>query len=112
MSLPSITLDQQHAVNELRRLGRTDRQIEKIVGLRYGVLSKTYRVDCSAQIELACDERAFAERSKKNRRLWAANDLPDRNLRGWRPQGDCVTARSNLAPLQSPTRNMNDRGTA
>ena len=28
-----ITLAQQHAVNEQRRLGRTDRQAEKIVGL-------------------------------------------------------------------------------
>ena len=35
-----ITLAQQHAVNEQRRMGRTDRQAEKIVGLPHGILSR------------------------------------------------------------------------
>lgn len=39
-----ITLAQQHAVNEQRRLGRTDRQAEKIVGLPHGVLSRHFLV--------------------------------------------------------------------
>lgn len=39
-----ITLAQQHAVNEQRRMGRTDRQAEKIVGLPSGILSRRYLV--------------------------------------------------------------------
>lgn len=39
-----ITLAQQHAVNEQRRLGRTDRQAEKIVGLPHGILSRPFIV--------------------------------------------------------------------
>lgn len=39
-----ITLAQQHAVNEQRRMGRTDRQAEKIVGLPHGVLSRPFIV--------------------------------------------------------------------
>lgn len=40
-----ITLAQQHAVNEQRRLGRTDRQAEKIVGLPHGILSRPFIVE-------------------------------------------------------------------
>lgn len=40
-----ITLAQQHAVNEQRRQGRTDRQAEKIVGLPHGILSRPFVVD-------------------------------------------------------------------
>lgn len=40
-----ITLAQQHAVNEQRRMGRTDRQAEKIVGLPHGLLSRPFVVD-------------------------------------------------------------------
>lgn len=39
-----ITLAQQHAVNEQRRMGRTDRQAEKIVGLPHGILSRPFIV--------------------------------------------------------------------
>lgn len=39
-----ITLAQQHAVNEQRRMGRTDRQAEKIVGLPSGILSRPFIV--------------------------------------------------------------------
>lgn len=40
-----ITLAQQHAVNEQRRLGRTDRQAERIVGLPSGILSRPFIVE-------------------------------------------------------------------
>lgn len=40
-----ITLAQQHAVNEQRRLGRTDRQAEKIIGLSHGILSRPFIVE-------------------------------------------------------------------
>lgn len=40
-----ITLAQQHAVNEQRRLGRTDRQAERIVGLPHGILSRPFIVE-------------------------------------------------------------------
>ncbi|CAM2823809.1 Uncharacterised protein [Brevundimonas diminuta] len=39
-----ISLAQQHAVNEQRRMGRTDRQAEKIVGLPSGILSRPFIV--------------------------------------------------------------------
>ena len=39
-----ITLMQQHAVNEQRRMGRSDRQVEKIVGLPRGILSRPFIV--------------------------------------------------------------------
>lgn len=39
-----ITLAQQHAVNEQRRKGRSDRQAEKIVGLPSGLLSRPFIV--------------------------------------------------------------------
>lgn len=39
-----ITLAQQHAVNEQRRLGRSDRQAEKIIGLPHGLLSRPFIV--------------------------------------------------------------------
>ncbi len=39
-----ISLAQQHAVNEQRRMGRTDRQAEKIVGLPSGILSRRFIV--------------------------------------------------------------------
>lgn len=44
MTLPRITNGQAAEVNRLRKAGRTDRQIERIVGLTYGLLSKPYRV--------------------------------------------------------------------
>lgn len=39
-----ITLMQQHVVNEQRRMGRSDRQVEKIVGLPSGILSRPFIV--------------------------------------------------------------------
>lgn len=44
MTLPRITNGQAAEINRLRKAGRTDRQIERIVGLTYGLLSKPYRV--------------------------------------------------------------------
>lgn len=110
MALPTITLDQQHAVNEHRRQGRTDRQIEKIIGLRYGLLATTYRVDCSAQVERDRAERARAEWREKDRRFWATNHYPDRILRGWRPTQDCVTSRPDAAPLRALPRKPRTQG--
>lgn len=46
-----ITLAQQHAVNEQRRMGRTDRQAEKIVGLPHGILSRPFIVDETTVLE-------------------------------------------------------------
>jgi len=48
-----ITLAQQHAVNEQRRLGRTDRQAEKIVGLPQGLLSRPFIVIDDGQLSNA-----------------------------------------------------------
>ena len=115
MALPSITVDQQRAVNVQRRQGRTDRQIEKILGLRYGLLAAPYRVDGAPDVERQVAKAAQARRaeaSEKEQRYWQALGRDDRQLRGWRPAGNCVTSRPNAAPLRSLPRNMNDRGNA
>jgi len=44
MILPRISQNQAAEVDRLRKAGRTHRQIERIVGLTYGLLSKPYRV--------------------------------------------------------------------
>lgn len=44
MSLPCITPQQAAEVERLKVLGRTNRQIETMLGLTYGVLSGRYRV--------------------------------------------------------------------
>ncbi len=49
MTLPRITQHQAAEVDRLRKAGRTDRQIERIVGLTYGLLSKPYRVGDDAR---------------------------------------------------------------
>lgn len=44
MTLARITQHQAAVVERLRRDGRTDRQIERIVGLTYGLLGKPYAI--------------------------------------------------------------------
>lgn len=113
MSLPSITVDQQRAVNEQRRQGRTDRQIEKILGLRYGLLAAPYRVDGSPDSERERARKADAARAafhEKEARYWRALGREDRQLRGWRPNGNCITARPDAAPLRSLPRNPRPQG--
>lgn len=88
-----ITLTQQHAVNEQRRMGRTDRQAEKIVGLPYGILSRRYVVDASAEQERARGEKAYAEWSERHDAFFRTVFREQRTLHGWRPEGDCVRSR-------------------
>ena len=44
MTVARITQNQADEVERLRKAGRTDRQIETIIGLTYGLLGKPYRV--------------------------------------------------------------------
>lgn len=44
MSVARITQHQAAEVERLRKEGRTDRQIERIVGLTYGLLGKPYAI--------------------------------------------------------------------
>lgn len=46
---PRLTQNQADEVERLRKAGRTDRQIEQMIGLTYGVLSKPYRVGDDAR---------------------------------------------------------------
>lgn len=62
MTLPRITQNQAAEVDRLRKAGRTDRQIERIVGLTYGLLSKPYRV--------GDDARPILNRDHLDRRGW------------------------------------------
>jgi len=88
-----ITLAQQHAVNEQRRLGRTDRQTEKIVGLPHGILSRPYLVDSSEEDTRKRGEKAFAEWCEREDAFHRAVFRPQRTFHGWRPEGDCVKDR-------------------
>ena len=113
MSLPSITVDQQRAVNDQRRQGRTDRQIEKIIGLRYGLLAAPYRVDGSPDQERERAKQAQTARAafhEKEARYWRTLSREDRILRGWRPTANCVTSRPDAAPLRSLPRNPRPQG--
>lgn len=49
MSIPRITQHQANEVERLRQAGRTDRQIEKIIGLTHGLLQKPYRIGDDAR---------------------------------------------------------------
>lgn len=49
MSVPRITPHQAQEVERLRGLGRTDRQIEKIVGIATGVLSVRHTIGDDAR---------------------------------------------------------------
>lgn len=49
MTLARITQHQAAEVERLRRDGRTDRQIERIIGLTYGLLGKPYAVGDDAR---------------------------------------------------------------
>ncbi|MCZ4109549.1 hypothetical protein O3U67_15775 [Brevundimonas diminuta] len=63
-----ITLAQQHAVNEQRRMGRTDRQAEKIVGLPSGILSRRFIVvDDTRPVRLAFAESRTITASQRRR---------------------------------------------
>ncbi|QCQ97781.1 hypothetical protein [Brevundimonas sp. SGAir0440] len=62
MSIARITQNQADEVKRLRTAGRTDRQIETIIGLTYGLLSEPYRV--------AEDERPIMNRDHLRGRGW------------------------------------------
>ena len=105
-----ITLAQQHAVNEQRRMGRTDRQAEKIVGLPNGILSRRYLVDDSAERDRARYEKAVAEWREKDdrfqRAVWGRDDRTV--VHGWRPDGDCISTRPDPKSTR-PTSRRKDR---
>lgn len=96
MTVERITLGQQRAVNEQRQKGRTDRQIEVIVGLPRGILSRPYLVDDSAERQAAADR----ERCEKSNH-WRVPYM-GQPIHGWRPQGDCVRSRPNSDPIRQP----------
>lgn len=62
MTVARITQNQADEVERLRSAGRTDRQIETMLGLTYGLLGKPYRV--------AEDERPIMNRDHLHGRGW------------------------------------------
>lgn len=105
-----LTSAQAAVVAEQRRIGRTDRQIEKHVGLSAGFLDRPWIIDCSDVFDPV---KAAAQREERLRREEAfrrATTPKDRHLRGWRPHGDCVRARPDAAPLRSLPRNPRTQG--
>lgn len=57
MTVARITQHQASEVERLRKEGRTDRQIERIVGLTYGLLGKPYAVGDDARPIMDRDPR-------------------------------------------------------
>lgn len=68
MTVARITQYQATEVERLRREGRTDRQIERIVGLTYGLLDKPYAVGDDARPIMDCDPRGNGWRYPENDR--------------------------------------------
>lgn len=79
-----------NAVEAERARGRTDRQVEKIVGLPTGTLSQPYLVD-------AQDARPVRLRGVEHRVVGREEGLRLkarlRPVEGWRPANDCITDR-------------------
>lgn len=105
-----LTETEAQAVAENRRLGRTDRQIEHIVGLAYGTLSRPWTVATECPKAKAARLKAHADWQAREDAFWRSVFRPDRHLRGWRPDGDCVTSRPNAAPLRSVPRKPRAEG--
>jgi hypothetical protein len=98
-----IPLATANEVDALRRRGRTDRQIEHILGLPNGLLARRYLIDDT-------EERELARSARRRGDLWAAQDhflaslSRPRTIEGWRPQGDCVRSQPNATPPRTNRR--------
>lgn len=114
-----ITPHQAQEVERLRGLGRTDRQIERAVGLSYGLLGRPYVVDretaegkAKRLADLADWNRRYSsfERARHAEIREASKMTQRRRALGWRPEGDCVTSKPNENPLRPvPARQQGDR---
>jgi hypothetical protein len=101
----------QQAILAERAKGRTDRQIEKILGLQHGLLSRPYVVDVRIQAETVAMGRDHAAWQKREKRRWAALVRSDDSapVHGWRPKHDLVKSRPDAKPLrQVPKRPRKD----
>lgn len=96
-----IPLTLANAIDEQRRLGRTDRQIEKVVGLPSGTLSRPYLIDDSEERQRAKIAQELVEWREQRRRFWASQSIPQRP-KGWRPKGNCITDRPNAGSHFKP----------
>lgn len=92
-----------NAIEDQRRLGRTDRQIEKILGLSSGTLARPYRIDDSVELQIAALRKADAEWARRDDRFRAALAIPQRP-EGWRPRGNCVSDRPDAGRHFKPRR--------
>lgn len=104
-----VTYAQQQAVLAERAKGRTDRQIEKIIGLQTGTLARPYAIDVSEEAERCRAERAVAEWRKRDERFWRARARDRSVIHGWRPAGDCVRSRPDAKPLRAVPRRQGHR---
>jgi hypothetical protein len=98
-----IPLATANEVDALRRRGRTDRQIENILGLPRGLLARPYLIDDTEERELARTARRKGDLWAAQDRFWASLSRP-KPIEGWRPKLDCVRARPNEAPSRASRR--------
>lgn len=96
--LPRIPYQTQQAIIAERAKGRTDRQIEKILGLSHGLLGRPYRVDTTVEaraVEAGREHVAWQSREERRAEAWRrdfrAGDEERVRVQGWRPKsGDLV----------------------
>ena len=110
--MQKLNVGQARAVAEFRAAGRTDRQVEKLTGLSNGFLSRPWVIDQADVQARAEDNRRRAASEQGFRSFLRSFVVADRNLSGWRPDGDCVTARPDAKPLRSVPRPTGKRGVA
>ncbi len=110
--MQSLTTLQARMVDEQRAGGRTDRQIEKVMGLTHGFLSRPWVLDRTDDIDIATNLARAEERRRKENAFWRCISHTGPVTRGWRPDGNCVSARPNDKPLRSVPRPPVNRGAA
>ena len=98
-----VPLRVANEIEALRQRGRTDRQIEKMLGLPNGLLSRRYLIDDSEEREMAQRRRDAADWLAADARYQASLRIVQRP-QGWRPLRDCIRDLPNAGKHFRPTR--------
>ena len=89
-----INGSQSREVARLRSEGKTDRQIEKMMGFCSGMLARGFVVD-------AYDDRQVEEASRRRAEMRPYWPPAKPKVYGWRPTENCVSSRPDAKPLRS-----------
>lgn len=94
MTITKISKAHFDLITAERAKNRTDRQIEAMLGLPYGILQKPFLVDDTEERAAQDAKRQQREYDERMQRRWEALGRPV-PIRGWRPNGNCVQSRPN-----------------